>query len=149
MFRAVLHEQVYPMRDFRSSHRWSTHAVSYSALSWSLFGRRRFVRTVRAAAEAELRLAGYADYDLSPLRSLVADDGPLFCRMLSVLDAAEMEVRMKGMEADLDVLTRNVARGRKVPGTGEAFRYRIALYECAFEVTVRKGMSEWMRNLVN
>lgn len=149
MFRAVLHGQVYPMRHLDPPNGWATRSVSYTPGAWRLFGRRRFVREVRAAATAELRLADYADYDLAPLRGLVGDDGPLLCRMLALQDAAEMELRMKGMEADLAMLTRNMARGRLASGAEGAFHYRIALYECAFEVTVRKGMSEWMGNLVN
>lgn len=149
MFRAVLHEQVYPMRQFDAPGRWATLFVSHTPGSWRLFGHRRFVRAVRAAAAAEVRLADYAAYDLAPLRGLIGDDGPLFCRMLSALDTAEMEVRMKGMEADLEVLTRRLPRGRLPVGANGAFHYRIALYERTFEVTIRKGMGAWIRNLVN
>ena len=149
MFRAVLHEQVYPMRHFGPPDRRATRSVSYSPDAWLLFGRRRFVREVRAAAAAELRQADYAVYDLGPVRTLVGNDGRLFCRRLSALDAAEMEVRMRGMEADLDVLTRKLAGGRMPSGADGAFRYRIALYECVFEVTIRKGIGEWIRSLVS
>ena len=149
MFRAVLHEQVYPMRHFDSPGRWATRSVSYTPAAWRLFGRRRFVREVRTAAAAELRLADYAAYDLAPLRALIGGDGPLFCRMLTLLDATEMELRMKGMEADLALLTRNVARGRLAPGAEGTFHYRIALYEWAFEVTIRKGTTGWIWNLMN
>ena len=65
---------------------------------------------------------------------------------LSVADAAEAEQRMNGMAADLDVIDRKLDRIRKGEPFGD-LRYRISLYDNAFEAVIhgRRGGWLWMR----
>lgn len=148
MFRAVLREQVYPMRGAGLVGPWATEVETHTLHSWKLWGRRRFICRVRASGRRELALADYSAYDLSPLRGIVGGDGPLFCRLLSAQDAAEMELRMKGMESDLAVLARNLSRAHVHPGSTGSCRYRVELYERAFEVELHTGMGGWAWSLL-
>ena len=43
---------------------------------WQHGGKRKFVKEVRAAAQAELAEADYEVYDLTPIRCLIGDSGP-------------------------------------------------------------------------
>lgn len=79
---AFLHENVWPVADMIQYDGRIACAWSYSVWTWRHGGRRRFAKRIREAAQAELREADYAAYDLRPIRCLVGDDGSRFCRLL-------------------------------------------------------------------
>ena len=115
-----------------------TYSWTYSIWTWQHGGKRKFVKAVRAAAQAELAEADYEVYDLTPIRCLIGDSGSRFCRMLAAEDAAAMGQRMNGMEADLAMLDKKLKRfyglrastslsggGRGATVLSGEFRYRI------------------------
>ena len=117
MFKAVMHGNVWPAADFIDYGGRLAFSWTYSVRAWRHGGKRKFAERVRRAAANELADADYAVYDLKPIRCLIGDDGERFRQLLRATDAAEMEQRMNGMEADLAVIDRklNVAltRARK------------------------------------
>ena len=146
MFKAVLHGQVFPAAEITGWDGRTTYVDEHSVWAWRHGGRQRFEERVRASIAEEVARADYTVYDLSPLRCLIGDDGAFFCRMLSAADAAEAEQRMNGMTADLDVIDRKLDRIKKGESFGD-LRYRISLYDNAFEAVIhgRRGGWLWMR----
>ena len=142
MFKHLMHSHVYPAADLLGYDGRTTCSWTYSIWTWQHGGKRKFVKEVRAAAQAELAEADYEAYDLSPIRCLIGDSGPRFCRMLAAEDAAAMGQRMNGMEADLAMLDKKLKRiygpraGAPMPSE---FRYRIALYNNVYEAVVCGG----------
>ena len=152
MFKHLMHGHVYPAADLFGYDGRATYSWTYSIWTWRHGGKRKFVKEVRAAARAELAEADYEVYDLTPIRCLIGDSGPRFCRMLAAEDAAAMEQRMNGMEADLAMLDKKLKRlygpraGVTPSGSGHGatalpgeFRYRIALYNNAYEAVICGG----------
>ena len=139
MFKAVMHGNVWPAADVidyagRLAFRWT-----YSVVEWRHGGKRKFAKLVREAAAKELAEADYSAYDLSPLRCLIGDDGGRFRRLLRAADAAEMEQRMNGMEADLAVIDRKASAFRRTPETLGELKYRINLYDNSYEAVIHGG----------
>ena len=144
MFRAVMHGNVWPAADFIDYGGRLAFSWSYSVRAWRHGGKRKFAERVRRAAANELADADYAVYDLDPIRCLIGDDGERFRQLLRATDAAEMEQRMNGMEADLAVIDRKLNALRR---NGEAFgelRYRINLYDNSYEAVIRGGKGGWL-----
>ena len=160
MFRYLMHEHVYPCADSIWHEGRLTYSWTHSVWSWRHGGKRKFVNLVRASAQKELAEADYEVYDLAQIRCLIGDDGPRFCRMLAASDAAVMEQRMNGMEADLAMIDRKLklfrggrAESEALPSAASGFaemstgelRYRIALYDHSYEAVIRgrKGGMLW------
>ena len=151
MFKHLMHSHVYPAADLLGYDGRIAYSWTYSIWTWRHGGKRKFVKEVRAAAQAELAEADYEVYDLTPIRCLIGDSGPRFCRMLAAEDAATMGQRMNGMEADLAMLDKKLkglygVRGATLPGGGRGapalpgeFRYRIALYNNVYEAVICGG----------
>ena len=149
MFKHLMRSHVYPGADLLGYDGRTTYSWTYSIWTWQHGGKRKFVKEVRAAAQAELAEADYEVYDLTPIRCLIGDSGPRFCRMLAAEDAAAMGQRMNGMEADLAMLDKKLYGGRgatalPIGGRGASalpgeFRYRIALYNNVYEAVIRGG----------
>lgn len=147
-----MHSHVYPGANLFGYDGRTTYLWTYSIWTWQHGGKRKFVKEVWAAAQAELAEADYEVYDLTPIRCLIGDSGPRFCRMLAAEDAAAMGQRMNGMEADLAMLDKKLKRVYGVRGApalpaatrglaalpGE-FRYRIALYDNVYEAVICGG----------
>ena len=92
----------------------------------------------------ELASADYGNYDLKPLRILTGDDATRFCYLLHAEDAAMMEQRMNGMEADLATIDRKI---RDLSLAKDAFgkmRYRIDLYDNSYEAVICGGKAGWL-----
>ena len=143
MFKAVMHGNIWPAPDIidyagRLAFRWT-----YSVAEWRRRGRRKFAKLVREAAAKELAEADYSAYDLSPLRCLIGDDGGRFRRLLRAADAAEMEQRMNGMEADLAVIDRKTNAFRRTPEAFGELKYRINLYDNSYEAVIHGGKGGW------
>ncbi len=162
MFKCLMHSHVYPAADILGYDGRIAYSWTYSIWTWRHGGKRKFVKEVRAAAQAELAEADYEVYDLTPIRCLIGDSGPRFCRMLAAEDAAAMGQRMNGMEADLAMLDKKLKRiygvrgapalsiggrgatalsggGRGVTALPGEFRYRIALYNNVYEAVICGG----------
>ena len=152
MFKHLMHSHVYPGANLFGYDGRTTYSWTYSIWTWQHGGKRKFVKEVWAAAQAELAEADYEVYDLTPIRCLIGDSGPRFCRMLAAEDAAAMGQRMNGMEADLAMLDKKLKRlygGRGAPALPAAtrglaalpgeFRYRIALYNNVYEAVICGG----------
>ncbi len=142
MFKHLMHSHVYPAANLLGYDGRTTYSWTYSIWTWQHGGKRKFVKEVRAAAQAELAEADYEVYDLTPIRCLIGDSGPRFCRMLAAEDAAAMGQRMNGMEADLAMLDKKLKRlygGRGAPALPGEFRYRIALYDNVYEAVICGG----------
>ena len=152
MFKHLMHSHVYPAADLLGYDGRIAYSWTYSIWTWRHGGKLKFVKEVRAAAQAELAEADYEVYDLTPIRCLIGDSGPRFCRMLVAEDAAAMEQRMNGMEADLAVLDKKLKRlygvrgapalpigGRGATALPGEFRYRIALYNNVYEAVICGG----------
>ena len=152
MFKHLMHSHVYPAADLFGYDGRITYSWTYSIWTWQHGGKRKFVKEVRAAAQAELAEADYAVYDLTPIRCLIGDSGPRFCRMLAAEDTAAMGQRMNGMEADLAMLDKKLKRfygtragvtlsggGREATALPGEFRYRIALYNNVYEAVICGG----------
>ena len=139
MFKAVMHGHVWPVSDIICYEGRIAFSWTYSVWSWRHGGKRKFMERVKASAQEELASADYEVYDLRQIRCLVGADGPRFRRMLVAEDAAMMEQRMNGMEADLAVIDRKLDAFCR---TREAFgelRYRIDLYDNSYEAVIRGG----------
>ena len=144
MFKAVMHGNVWPAADFIDYGGRLAFSWTYSVRAWRHGGKRKFAERVRQAAANELADADYFVYDLDPIRCLIGDDGERFRQLLRATDAAEMEQRMNGMEADLAVIDRKLNTLRR---NGEAFgelRYRINLYDNLYEAVIRGGKGGWL-----
>ena len=144
MFRHLMHEHVYPCADSIRHEGRLTYSWSHSIWSWRHGGKRKFIERVKASAQEELALADYEVYDLRQIRCLIGADGPRFRRMLVAEDAAMMEQRMNGMEADLAVIDRKLDAFCR---TREAFgelRYRIDFYDNSYEAVIRGGKGGWL-----
>ena len=158
MFKCLMHSHVYPAADLLGYDGRIAYSWTYSIWTWRHGGKRKFVNEVRAAAQAELAEADYEVYDLTPIRCLIGDSGPRFCRMLAAEDAATMGQRINGMEADLAMLDKKLYGVRGAPalpigGRGAParpavrglaarpgeFRYRIALYNNVYEAVICGG----------
>ena len=156
MFKAVMHGHVWPVSDIICYEGRIAFSWTYSVWSWRHGGKRKFMERVKASAQEELASADYEVYDLRQIRCLVGADGPRFRRMLVAEDAAMMEQRMNGMEADLAVIDRKLDAFRRnretfgelrvtLPSGGfietalPELRYRIALYNNVYEAVIRGG----------
>lgn len=143
-FKRVMHGHVWPAPEVVGFSGHPPLSRSYSVQKWLHGGKRDFVKCVRKAALLELSAADYEDYDLEPLRILIGDDGARFCRLLHAEDAAMMEQRMNGMEADLATIDRKI---RDLNRTKDAFgemRYRIDLYDNSYEAVICGGKAGWL-----
>lgn len=142
MFRYLMHEHVYPCSDLLGYEGRITYSWTHSVWSWRHGGKRKFIERVKASAHEELAAADYEVYDLRQIRCLIGDDGPRFRRTLVTADAAVMEQRMNGMEADLAAIDRKLkwfcSGGHEATALPE-LRYRIALYNNIYEAVIRGG----------
>ena len=139
MFRHLMHGHAYPASELIEWDGRVTYSWVHSVWTWRHGGRRRFIKEVKGCARAELAVADYEAYDLVPIRCLIGDDGPRFRRMLVAEDAAMMEQRLNGMEADLLMMERKLDRMY-----GGEIRYRIALYDHSYEAVIRGGKGGWI-----
>ena len=144
MFRAVMHGHVWPVSDIIRYEGRLAFCWTYSVWSWRHGGRRKFAQRIRAAAAGELADIDYSAYDLSPIRNLIGDDGARYCKLLHAADAAEMEQRMNGMEADLDVIDRKLDAFRRNREAFGELRYRIDFYDNSYEAVIRGGKGGWL-----
>ena len=144
MFRAVMHGHVWPVADIIRYEGRFAFCWMYSVWRWRHGGRRRFAQRIRAAADEELAEIDYSAYDLTPICNLIGDDGARYCRLLHVADAAEMEQRMNGMEADLSVIDRKIDAFRRNREAFGEMRYRIDLYNNSYEAVIRGGKGGWL-----
>ena len=141
MFRYLMHEHVYPCSDLLGYEGRITYSWTHSVWSWRHGGKREFIERVKEAAQEELAAEDYEVYDLRQIHCLIGDHGPRFRRMLVAEDAAMMEQRMNGMEADLAAMDKKLKWF--YGGMGHAalpeLRYRIALYNNVYEAVIRGG----------
>ena len=144
MFRAVMHGHVWPVADIIRYEGRIAFCWMYSVWTWRHGGRRKFAQRIRAAAEEELSEIDYSAYDLTPICNLIGDDGVRYCRLLHAADAAEMEQRMNGMEADLAVIDRKIDAFRRNREAFGEMRYRIDLYNNSYEAVIRGGKGGWL-----
>lgn len=143
-FKRVMHGHVWPAPEVVGFSERLAFSRSYTVQKWRHGGKRDFVKCVRKAAMLELSNADYEDYDLEPLRILTGDDGSRYCRLLHAEDAAMMEQRINGMEADLATIDRKI---RDLNRTKDAFgemRYRIDLYDNSYEAVICGGKAGWL-----
>ena len=139
MFKAVMHGNVWPAADFIDYGGRLAFSWTYSVRAWRHGGKRKFAERVRRAAANELADADYSVYDLRPIRCLIGDDGGRFRRLLRAADAAAMEQRMNGMDADLAVIDRKASTFRRTPEAFGEVRYRINLYDNSYEAVIHGG----------
>ena len=144
MFRAVMHGHVWPVSDIVRYAGRLAFCWTYSVWSWRHGGRGRFAKRIREAAAGELADIDYSAYDLSPIRNLIGDDGARYCKLLHAADAAEMEQRMNGMEADLAVIDRKLDAFRRSREAFGELRYRIDFYDNSYEAVIRGGKGGWL-----
>ena len=141
MFRYLMHEHVYPCSNLLGYEGRTTYSWTHSVWSWRHGGMRKFIERVKEAAQEELAAEDYEVYDLRQIHCLIGDDGPRFRRMLVAEDAAMMEQRMNGMEADLAAIDRRLKWF--CGGAGHValpeLHYRIALYNNVYEAVIRGG----------
>ena len=143
-FKKVMHGHVWPASDIVGFSGRPPVSRSYSIQKWRHGGKRDFVKCVRKAALLELAGADYENYDLEPLRILTGDDGPRFCRLLHAEDAAMMEQRMNGMEADLATIDRKIRDLNRPKDAFGEMRYRIDLYDNSYEAVICGGKAGWL-----
>ena len=149
MFKHIMHEHVWPVADIIHYDGRITYSWVSSVWRWRHGGKRKFVEYVRKSAAAEIKEADYTVYDLTPIRCLIGNDGPRFCRLLTASDVAEMEQRMNGMEADLKVIDRKLDWFRREKESFGELKYRIALYDHTYEAVIRGGKGGWLwQNLI-
>ena len=144
IFRAVMHGHVWPVADIACYDGRIAFIWTYSIWTWRHGGRRKFAQRIRAAAAEELAEIDYSVYDLTPIRNLIGDDGARYCRLLHAADAAEMEQRMNGMEADLKVIDRKIDAFRRNREAFGELRYRIDLYDNSYKAVIRGGKGGWI-----
>lgn len=138
MVKAVLHAHAFPGGLEGHVPEWRVQRRIYTLAKWELNGQRRFVQEVSAAAMGELDEVNYTDYDLSPLRQLIGNDGPTLCARLAAADRTAYRLRLETMKADLALLGRK-ARGLADVSAASEIAYRVAFYEHAFEARIRTG----------
>ena len=138
MIEAVLHAHAFPGGMEGRVPEWRVERRIYTLDEWQAGGQRRFVQEVSAAARGELNEVDYSAYDLSPLRQLIGNGGPLLCARLAAADRTVYRLRLEAMKADLALLGRK-ARGLSNVSAGSEIAYRIAFYEHAFEARIRTG----------
>ena len=144
MFRAVMHGHVWPVSDIIRYEGRIVFSWTYSVWTWRHGGRRKFTQRIRAAAADELAGIDYLAYDLGPIRNLIGDDGARYCRLLHAADAAKMEQRINGMEADLAIIDRKIDAFRRNREAFGELRYRIDLYDNSYEAVIRGGKGGWL-----
>ena len=138
MIEAVLHAHAFPGGLEGRVPEWRVQRRVYTLAEWELNGQRRFVQEVSAAAMGELDEVNYTNYDLSPLRQLIGNDGPTLCARLAAADRTAYRLRLEAMKADLALL------GRKAQGLADVsavteITYRVDFFEHAFEARIRTG----------
>ena len=138
MVKAILHNHAFPGGLEGHVPEWRVERRIYTLDEWQAGGQRRFVQEVSAAAMGELDEVDYTEYDLSPLRRLIGNDGPILCARLAAADRTDYRLRLEAMKADLTLLGRK-ARGLSDVSAASEISYRIAFYEHAFEVRIRTG----------
>ena len=138
MIEAVLHAHAFPGGMEGRVPEWRVQRRTYTLAEWELNGQRRFAQEVSAAAMGELDEVDYTEYDLSPLRRLIGNDGPILCARLAAADRTDYRLRLEAMKADLTLLGRK-ARGLSDVSAASEISYRIAFYEHAFEVRISTG----------
>lgn len=138
MVKSVLHNHAFPGGMEGRLPEWRVQRRIYTLDEWELNGQRRFVQEVSAVAMGELDEVDYTEYDLSPLRQLIGNDGPILCARLAAADRTDYRLRLEAMKADLTLLGRK-ARGLSDVSAASEISYRIAFYEHAFEVRIRTG----------
>ena len=144
MFRAVLHEHVWPLAELSGAMGRTAISWTHSVWSWRHGGRKRFEKQLEQAARQELAAAEYATFDLSSLRQLIGFDGLRYCRLLRAMDEAKMEQRLNGMKADLTVIDRKLDAFRENGETFGELRYRVDFYEKSYEAVIRGGRGGWL-----
>ena len=138
MVKSVLHNHAFPGGMEAHVPEWRVERRIYTLDEWQAGGQRRFVQEVSAAAMGELDEVDYTEYDLSPLRRLIGNDGPILCARLAAADRTDYRLRLEAMKADLTLLGRK-ARGLSDVSAASEISYRIAFYEHAFEARIRTG----------
>ena len=138
MIEAVLHAHAFPGGMEGRVPEWRVQRRTYTLAEWELNGQRRFAQEVSAAAMGELDEVDYTEYDLSPLRRLIGNDGPILCARLAAADRTDYRLRLEAMKADLTLLGRK-ARGLSDVSAASEISYRLAFYEHAFEIRIRTG----------
>ena len=138
MIEAVLHAHAFPGGMEGRVPEWRVERRIYTLAEWQTGGQRRFVQEVSAAAMGELDEVDYTVYDLTPLRRLIGNNGPLLCARLAAADRTAYRLRLEAMKADLALLGRK-ARGLSNVSAASEISYRISFYEHAFEVRIRTG----------
>lgn len=144
MFKHIMHNHVWPMAEAVTWQGRIAYSWTYSVRRWKHGGKRNFIGLVRKSAQMELAEADYSVWDLSPIHCLIGDDGHRFCRLLSAVDATEMEQRMNGMEADLAVIDRKLTSFQREKAAFGELRYRIALYDNTYEAVICGGKGGWL-----
>ena len=144
MFRAVMHGHVWQVSDIIRYEGRIVFSWTYSAWTWRHGGRRKFAKRICSAAADELAGVDYSVYDLGPIRNLIGDDGVRYCRLLHAADAAKMEQRINGMEADLAIIDRKIDAFRRNREAFGELRYRIDLYDNSYEAVIRGGKGGWL-----
>ena len=142
-FKRVMHGHVWPAPEVVGFSGRLPFSRSYSVKKWRHGGKRDFVKCVRKAAMLELSSADYENYDLEPLRVLIGDDGSRFCRLLHAEDAAMMEQRMNGMEADLAIIDHKIRDLSRTKVSFGEMRYRIDLDATSYEAVICGGTAGW------
>ncbi len=138
MIEAVLHAHAFPGGMEGRVPEWRVERRIYTLAEWQTGGQRRFVQEVSAAAMGELDEVDYTVYDLTPLRRLIGNNGPLLCARLAAADRTAYRLRLEAVKADLALLGRK-ARGLADVSAASKIAYRVAFYEHAFEVRIRTG----------
>ena len=137
MVKSVLHNHAFPGGLEGHVPEWRVERRIFMLAEWQTGGQRHFVQEVSAAAMGELDEVDYT-YDLSPLRRLIGNDGPILCARLAAADRTDYRLRLEAMKVDLTLLGRK-ARGLSDVSAASEISYRIAFYEHAFEVRIRTG----------
>lgn len=138
MIEAVLHAHAFPGGMEGRVPEWRVQRRTYTPAEWQLNGRRRFVQEVFAAALSELDEVDYTVYELSPLRRLIGNAGPILCARLAAADRTAYRLRLEAMKADLALLSRK-AQGLSNVSAASEISYHIVFYEHAFEARIRTG----------
>ena len=138
MAKTILHNHAFPGGLEGHVPEWRVERRIFMLAEWQTGGQRRFVQEVSAAAMGELDEVDYTEYDLSPLRRLIGNDGPILCARLAAADRTDYRLRLEAMKADLTLLGRK-ARGLSDVSAASEISYRIAFYEHAFEARIRTG----------
>ncbi len=138
MVEAVLHAHAFPGGMEGRVPEWRVQRRAYTLSEWKLNGQRRFVQEVSVAAMSELDEVDYTVYDLSPLRRLIGNAGPVLCARLAAADRTAYRLRLEAIKADLALLGHK-ARGLSSVSAASEISYRIVFYEHAFEARIRTG----------